>query len=101
MALETQVAGLVPGMRSGYADLFGPHSGTFVACNEPDPTHGRHQYPFRLELEAVPVPNNCVAIRILARRAELPKLNSVEELNIIIDGPKCYDNVAAIDWTQY
>ncbi|KAI1848920.1 hypothetical protein JX266_005348 [Neoarthrinium moseri] len=93
-------AGITPGLRGAYADLFIRFdAGTFVVCNETAPAYGRPQYPVRFEAAAVP--DNCVAISLLAQCAPLPELHGVDEFNLRPLGAKCYDDVAAIDWSQY
>ncbi|KAI0129769.1 hypothetical protein BJ170DRAFT_617492 [Xylariales sp. AK1849] len=92
-------AGITPGLRSPYADLFGPNGGTFVVCNQTGTAYGNPQYPVRVETQEVP--DNCVAITLLAQCAELPAFDGADELDIVVEEVKCYDNVAAIDWTQY
>ncbi|KAK9769290.1 hypothetical protein SCAR479_14041 [Seiridium cardinale] len=99
IGLGTKGAGIIPGLRSPYAELFGPYGGTFVVCNETTPVYGRPQYPVRVERQDVP--ENCVAINLLAQCAELPPITGVDDLNIIVEDVKCYENVAAIDWSQY
>ncbi|KAH6640031.1 hypothetical protein BKA67DRAFT_588326 [Truncatella angustata] len=99
VGLGTSGAGIIPGLRSPYAELFGPYGGTFAVCNESEPAYGRPQYAVRLEVDGVQA--NCVAINLLAQCAELPALNGVDELDIIVEDVKCYENVAAIDWSQY
>jgi hypothetical protein len=96
--LGTKGAGITPGLRSPYADLFGPFGSTLVVCNETAPVYTRPQYPVRGETV---VPDNCVAITLLAQCASGPTLEGVEELNIITEDVKCYEDVSAIDWSQY
>lgn len=97
--LPTRGSGIVPGLRSAYAELFFVRSGSFVVCNETAPAYGRPQYPVRFEQEAIP--DNCVPIKLLAQCAELPELAGVDALNITVYPVKCYDDVSAIDWSQY
>lgn len=96
----TSGAGITPGLRSPYADLFGPYGGAFVVCNESAPAYGRPQYAVRAE-PADAVPDNCVAISLLAECAADPGVEGKEELNIITEDVKCYEDVSAIDWSQY
>ncbi|KAH8647237.1 hypothetical protein BX600DRAFT_476357 [Xylariales sp. PMI_506] len=99
IGLGTQGVGIVGGLRSAYPELVGPYAGTYVVCHQSDPAYGRPQYNVALEQESVP--DNCVAINLLAQCADLPAFDGAEELNIINVGVECYDDVAAIDWTQY
>jgi hypothetical protein len=92
-------AGIVGGLRSPWPELFTHYTGTFVVCNVTDATYGNPQYQVRIE--EADVPANCVPITLLAQCATLPELVGVEELNIIVEPVPCYENVAAIDWSQY
>ncbi|KAK5652699.1 hypothetical protein OQA88_10293 [Cercophora sp. LCS_1] len=98
------------GVRDIYARLFPPSlvgNGRFAVCDERDPVYGRPQYSViwitydGYTGEERPEPENCVEIELLAQCAELPPLAGVDELGIINIGSLCYENVAAIDWSQW
>jgi hypothetical protein len=92
-------AGIVSGLRSPWPQLFAPYAGTFVVCNVTDATYGNPQY--QVKIEQAEIPANCVGIKLLAQCAPLPALVGVGELNIIVEPVSCYEDVAAIDWSQY
>ncbi|KAK3690172.1 hypothetical protein B0T22DRAFT_189469 [Podospora appendiculata] len=77
--------------------------GTFLACNETEPTYGRPQYPIRFAPKAKSVPAGCVPISLLAQCATLAGLDA-NGLEYEHDTPatvNCYKDVASIDWSQY
>jgi hypothetical protein len=106
----THGAGVYPGLRSSYADVFAPWSGSFMVCHIDKPMYGRPQYQVRYSKTYAKGPNgpfdydipaDCVAIRLLAQCADLPPLQGVDELDIIVEGVKCYNDVASINWKDY
>lgn len=103
-------AGIYPPQRSAYPYAFAPLRGSFMVCYEPRQSYPAHPYPVRLAIshiiddeghEAVDIPSDCVEITFLAQCETLPALEGVEELNIIVEGVSCYEDVAAIDWSMY
>jgi hypothetical protein len=98
--------GIRPTQRDAYARLFAPTAGTFVVCNETTPVYTRPQYPVRF-VEAdgegnTSIPELCVAIELLAQCAELNPLQDGAAYNHDLALPvACYDDVSAIDWSQY
>ncbi|KAK4171097.1 hypothetical protein QBC36DRAFT_368174 [Triangularia setosa] len=95
-------AGIVGGLRSPWPQAFTPYS-FFVVCNETEPAYGRPQHSVKLAPSAESIPENCVAVTLLAQCASLPEdvFEGTEELNIHHLGVPCYEDVGAIDWSQY
>ncbi|KAK4451153.1 hypothetical protein QBC34DRAFT_458635 [Podospora aff. communis PSN243] len=100
-------AGIGIGLRDPYPRLFPPVSmqfGTFMVCKEPNPAPGagRPEYPvYWARSGVVVVAENCVGISLLAQCAPLPELAGVEKWNIIKAQVGCYEDVKAIDWSQW
>ncbi|KAK4641216.1 hypothetical protein QC761_610430 [Podospora bellae-mahoneyi] len=95
-------AGVVGGLRSPWAQAFTPYP-YFIVCNETEPAYGRPQHAVKVAPSVESIPENCVAITFLAQCATLPEdvFEGVDELNIHqLDAP-CYEDVGAIDWSQY
>ncbi|KAK4199164.1 hypothetical protein QBC40DRAFT_266094 [Triangularia verruculosa] len=95
-------AGVVGGLRSPWAQAFTPYP-HFIVCNETEPAYGRPQHAVKLAPSVESIPDNCVAVRFLAQCASLPEdvFDGTEELNIHHIGAPCYEDVGAIDWSQY
>ncbi|KAK4183297.1 hypothetical protein QBC35DRAFT_119048 [Podospora australis] len=88
-------AGIRGGLRSPYPTAFAPASGTFVACvNEP-------LIPRAVKFATGTVPENCVAINLLAQCSELTLPNAGPVLNLSPVPVSCYKDVSAIDWSKY
>lgn len=92
-----------------YPEVYTSDRGTFVACTEPEPAYGRPPFPVRFARshfdgadEIQPIPDGCVAINLLAQCTALPPVQDGAEYNHdSAQTVRCYDDVAAIDWTQY
>lgn len=92
-----------------YPEVYTTDRGTFVVCIEPDPTYGRPPFPVRFAKshfdgadEIQPIPEGCVPINLLAQCAILPPVQygaAYDHENA--QTVRCYDDVSAIDWTQY
>ncbi|KAK4166943.1 hypothetical protein QBC43DRAFT_205121 [Cladorrhinum sp. PSN259] len=98
-------AGVEGGLRNPYAEAFGPagyypDGGKFVVCYQAAPFYGRPQYRVMYLGE---VPENCVAVRLLAQCAQEPEggLKGAKELNLVNEGVGCYEDVSGIEWGLY
>ncbi len=103
-------AGIYPAQRSPYPSAFTPNRGSFMVCNETRHGYPAHPFPVRFAVshitdgeghERTDIPSDCVEIKFLAECAVLPPLDGAKELNIIVEGVNCYENVTAIDWSKY
>jgi len=97
-------AGIGIGLRDPYARLFAPaglHADTFVVCKQENPAYGRPEYPVLFHQGTSALPENCVAVALLAQCAPLPRLVGEKELNLVRPGVGCYEDVKAIDWSKW
>lgn len=100
----TKGAGVVGGLRSPWPLLFTPfREGVYSVCNVSNSAYGNPQYRVSIVVGGVDsvIPENCVSISLLAQCADLPELLGAEELNIVVEGVPCYEDVSAIDWSSY
>jgi len=72
--------------------------GSFIVCNETEPNYYTPQYSVYATKRGVP--DNCVSINLLAQCAELQS-DGGEQFGHEVADVECYEDVGAIDWTQY
>ncbi|RYO74902.1 hypothetical protein DL764_010646 [Monosporascus ibericus] len=94
-----------------YAYLSWPAVGAFAACNQFEPYYQKNYTTIRFAYDewndetALPerdIPEGCVAIRLIPECATLEELPEGSQASHEFSQPtRCYDDVSAIDWTQY